>query len=207
LLFGYLRKFKSEKEAAMASPAEKNRKFTYQDYLEWGDNERWEIIDGEAYNMTPAPSRAHQEILGALFNTFYNYLADNSCKVYVAPFDVRLPENQNELDVINVVQPDLTVVCDPSKLDEKGCDGSPDLIVEIISPSTAAHDYIRKLALYERCQVPEYWIVHPVDKTVMVFLLMENREYGKPRIYAGEDQIPVNLFPDLMVNLKKVFKD
>jgi Uma2 family endonuclease len=191
----------------MASPAEKNRKFTYQDYLKWHDDERWEIIDGEAYNMTPAPSRAHQEILGALFNTFYNYLADKSCKVYVAPFDVRLPGNESELDVINVVQPDLTVVCDPSKLDEKGCAGSPDLIVEIISPSTAAHDYIRKLALYERRQVPEYWVVHPVDKTVMVFLLTENREYGKPHIYAGEDQVPVVLFPDLIIDLKKVFAE
>jgi Uma2 family endonuclease len=190
----------------MASPAEINRKFTYQDYLGWDDDERGEIIDGEAYNLTPAPSRARQEILGALFNNFYNYLAGKSCKVYVAPFDVRLSENQSELDVVNVVQPDLTVVCDPSKLDEKGCKGSPDLIGEIISSSTAAHDYIRKLALYERQQVPEYWIVYPVDKTVMVFLLTENREYGKPRIYAGEDQIPATLFPDLVVDLKKVFK-
>ncbi|MBI5583091.1 MAG: Uma2 family endonuclease [Deltaproteobacteria bacterium] len=192
----------------MASPAEKNRKFTYQDYLGWDDNERWELIDGEVYNMTPAPSRAHQEILGALFNTFYNYLSDRSCKVYVAPFDVRLPESdQTEMDVINVVQPDLTVVCDPSKLDEKGCQGSPDLIVEIISPSTAAHDYIKKLALYERRQVPEYWVVHPVDKTVMVFLLTDNREYGKPRIYAGEDPVPVTLFPDLVIELKKIFAE
>ncbi|MCU0579061.1 MAG: Uma2 family endonuclease [Desulfobacterota bacterium] len=189
----------------MAAPAEKNRKLTYRDYLQWDDHERWEIIAGEAYNMTPAPSRAHQEILGALFNAFYNYLVDKSCKVYVAPFDVRLTENQSDSDVSNVVQPDLTVVCDPSKLDEKGCAGSPDLIVEIISPSTAAHDYIRKLALYERRQVPEYWIVHPVDKTVMIFLLTEKQEYGKPRIYAGEDRIPVTLFPDLVIDLKKVF--
>jgi Uma2 family endonuclease len=190
----------------MASPAEKNRKCTYQDYLKGDDDERWEIIDGEAYNTPPAPSRAHQEILGALFNTFYNDLADKSCKVYVAPLNVRFSENQSELDVVNVVQPDLTVVCDPSKWDEKGCKGSPDLIMEIFSPSTAAHDYIRKLALYERQQVPEYWIVHPVDKTVTVFQLTENREYGKPRIYAGEDQIPATLFPDLVVDLKKVFK-
>lgn len=191
----------------MAAPAEKNRKITYRDYLQWDDDERWEIIDGEAYNMTPAPSRVHQEILGALFNAFYNYLADKSCKVYVAPFDVRLIEKQNEPDVINVVQPDLTVVCDPSKLDEKGCAGNPDLIVEIISPATAAHDYIRKLALYERRGVPEYWIVHPVDKTVMIFLLTEKQEYGKPRIFAGGDMVPVTLFPDLVIDLKKIFME
>jgi Uma2 family endonuclease len=192
----------------MESPAVNDQKFTYQDYLEWPNEERWEIIDGEAFNMTPAPSRAHQGILGALFNSFYTYLEDKSCEVYMAPFDVRLPEgDQSEMDIPTVIQPDLTIICDPARLDDKGCLGSPDLIVEIISPSTAARDYIEKLALYERRLVPEYWIVHPIDKTVMVFQLNDQREYGKPRIYAGADQIPVGLFPDLIVDLKKVFKD
>jgi Uma2 family endonuclease len=192
----------------MTSPAEKNRKFTYQDYLEWPGGERWELIDGEAYNMTPAPSRAHQKLLGSLFTTFHNYLEDKSCEVYVAPFDVRLPENdQSEMEITTVVQPDLTVICDPAKLDDKGCLGRPDLIVEFISPSTAAHDYIEKLSLYERQRVPEYWIVHPIDKTVMVFRLTDCREYGKPCIYAAAHQIPVGLFPDLVIDLKKVFKD
>ncbi len=192
----------------MASPAERNQKFTYGDYLKWPDEERWELIEGEAFNVTPAPSRTHQKSLGALFTSFHNYLEDKSCEVYVAPFDVRLPEgNQSEMDITTVVQPDLTVICDPAKLDNKGCLGTPDLIVEIISPSTAAYDYIKKLALYERRQVPEYWIVHPIDKTVMVFQLNDHREYGKPHIYAGEDQIRVGLFPDLVIDLKKVFKD
>jgi Uma2 family endonuclease len=192
----------------MASPAEKNHKFTYGDYLEWLDGERWELIDGEVFNMTPAPSRTHQKSLGAIFTAFHTYLEDKSCEVYMAPFDVRLPEgDQSEKNITTVVQPDLTVICDPAKLDEKGCLGSPDLIIEIISPSTAAHDYIEKLALYERRQVPEYWIVHPVDKTAMVFQLNDNHEYGKPRIYAGDHQIQVGLFPDLVIDLKKVFKD
>ena len=192
----------------MASPAGKTHKFTYGDYLSWTDEERWELIDGEAFNMTPAPSRTHQKILLALADIFYKYLEDKSCEVYVAPFDVRLPEaDQPEKDITTVVQPDLTVVCDPTKLDDKGCLGTPDLIVEIISPSTAARDYIEKLALYERWLVAEYWIVHPIDKTVMVFQLNAQREYGKPRIYAGADQIPVGLFPDLIVDLKKVFRD
>lgn len=158
--------------------------------------------------MTPAPSRAHQGILGALFSSFYIYLEGKSCEVYVAPFDVRLPEiNQSEMDGTTVVQPDLTVICDPSKLDDKGCLGSPDLVVEVISPSTAAHDYIEKLALYERWQVTEYWIVHPTDQTVMVFQLNDRREYGRPRIYARDHQVPVSLFPDLVIDLTKVFKD
>ena len=192
----------------MKSPAPKDRKFTYGDYLSWPDEERWELIDGEAFNMTPAPSRAHQKTLLALADLFYNYLNDKPCEVYVAPFDVRLPEgSQSEQEIITVVQPDLTVVCDPAKLDDKGCRGTPDLIVEIISPSTAARDYIEKLALYERRQVAEYWVVHPIDKTVMVFQLTANQEYGKPRIYAGNDQVPIGLFPDLVIDLKKVFKD
>jgi Uma2 family endonuclease len=192
----------------LGEPAEKKRKFTYSDYLSWADNERWELIEGEAFNMTPAPSRAHQKILLALADLFFNYLVDKPCEVYVAPFDVRLPEgNQTEPETTSVVQPDIMVVCDLAKLDEKGCAGPPDLIIEIISPSTVARDYIEKLALYERRQVPEYWIVHPVDKTIMVFQLKANREYGKPRIYTGEDPIPVSLFPDLVIDLKKVFKD
>jgi len=192
----------------MPSPAERNRKYTYGDYLEWSDEERWELINGEAFNMTPAPSRTHQKALGALFTSFHNYLEDKSCEVYMAPFDVRLPEgDQSEMDITTVVQPDLTVICDPAKLDDKGCLGSPDLIIEIISPSTAAHDFIEKLALYESRRVPEYWIVHPVDKTAMVFQLNDNHEYGKPRIFAGDHQIQVGLFPDLVIDLKKVFKD
>ena len=192
----------------MGSPAEKNQTSTYGDYLSWPDEERWEIIDGEPFNITPTPSRRHQDVLMALASKYYNFLENKPCKVYLAPLDVRLPEGgQSEMDITTVVQPDLTVICDPAKLDEKGCLGRPDLILEIISPSTAAHDYIRKLTLYERRQVPEYWIVHPIDKTVMVFQLKSQREYGKPRIYAGADQIPVGLFPDLIVDLKKVFRD
>ena len=192
----------------MASPAEKNRKLTYADYLSWEDGQRWEIIDGKPFNITPTPSRRHQEILMAILSKFYGYLKNNPCEIYTAPFDVRLPEqDQTEFDVTNVVQPDISVICDPTKLDDKGCLGSPDLIIEITSPATAAYDLIDKLNLYERLRVPEYWFVHPDDKIAMVFLVTENREYGKPRIYAGEDQVPVTLFPDLVVDLKKVFKD
>jgi Uma2 family endonuclease len=192
----------------MKFPAEKNQKFTYGDYLSWTDEERWEIIHGESFNITPTPSRRHQDVLMALASKFYNFLEDKSFEVYMAPFDVRLPDgDQSEMNITTVVQPDMTVVCDPAKLDEKGCLGSPDLIIEIISPSAASHDYIERLALYERRLVPEYWIVHPIDKTVMVFQLNAQREYGKPHIYAGADQIPVGLFPDLIVDLKKVFTD
>ena len=125
-----------------------NNSYTYKDYLEWPEQERWELIEGVAYNMTPSPSRSHQKISAALFNALYQYLKGKNCEVYYAPFDVRLPEGvEEDHQIKTVVQPDLVVICDPLKLDEKGCQGSPDLIMEILSPSTASIDYILKLDL------------------------------------------------------------
>lgn len=135
-----------------AKPPDFKNTYSYADYLSWEEGERIELIDGIPYLMAPAPSRIHQEILFELGRQFGNALKDRTCKGYVAPFDVRLSENrgqQKDEDVYTVVQPDLVVVCDPSKLDKRGCKGAPDLVVEIISPSTAAHDYIRKMELYE----------------------------------------------------------
>jgi hypothetical protein len=106
--------------------------YTYKDYLGWGYNERWELIDGVAYNLSPAPSRTHQEVSGELFATIHNHLKGKECKVYHAPFDVRLPEaNESDEDTRTVVQPDIVVVCDKAKLDDKGCKGAPDLIRQI----------------------------------------------------------------------------
>ena len=154
--------------------------FTYGDYLKWPNNERWELINGVPYNMTPSPSRTHQGILAALLTKFYTFLEDKECKVYNAPFDVRLPEGaEKEEEIKTVVQPDLVVVCDQTKLDDKGCLGAPDLIIEITSPSTARLDLKEKFALYERMGVKEYWIINPTDETVMVFLLRSSRVVWK----------------------------
>lgn len=183
--------------------------YTYGDYEKWPDDQRWELIDGVPYDMTPAPSRKHQEILGELHRQFANYLLNKPCQVYLAPFDVRLPKGaEAEEKVDTVVQPDLTVVCDPAKLDEKGCSGAPDLVVEILSPHTAAKDMKIKLALYERAGVKEYWLVQPVDKTVMVFSLNENGEYAKPAIYDGQDSVGIGIFRgELIVDLAGVFRE
>ena len=124
----------------------RKERYTYADYLSWPDGERWEIIAGEPYSMSPAPSRQHQQILGALFAKFYYYLEDKACRVYPAPFDVRLfQENDKHDEIDTVVQPDIVVVCDDKKLDDKGCQGAPDLIIEIISQSTAKKDLNRSL--------------------------------------------------------------
>lgn len=185
----------------------KENGFTYGHYLLWPEEERWELITGVPYNMTPAPSRRHQKIQAALLTDFFTYLDDKECEVYGAPFDVRLPEGEEKEDEIRtVVQPDVLVVCDPRKLDEKGCLGAPDLIIEITSPSTAGKDLKEKLDLYERRGVREYWIVHPTDETVMVFRLNAQSRYERPDIYAKDDTVPVGILPDFSIALEKIFK-
>jgi Uma2 family endonuclease len=194
----------------MTYPIKKeDRRYNYGDYLTWPNEERWELIDGVAYNMSPAPSRIHQGISVEVLRQIANYLIDKDCKVYDAPFDVRLPKGNEKKDeeIDTVVQPDILVVCDKSKLDDKGCKGAPDLIIEIASPLTASMDYIKKLGLYERNQVREYWIIQPVDKIVMIYKSMDNGRYGKPDIYSEEDEVKVGIFGgDLVIDMKIVFK-
>lgn len=193
----------------MGYPVQKeDRSYTFKNYLEWPEGERWELIQGVAYNMTPSPSRSHQKISVTLVDEIFQYLKGKKCEVYHAPFDVRLPEGDEEDgEIRTVVQPDIVVVCNPSKLDEKGCKGSPDLIMEILSPSTASKDYITKLNLYEKNKVSEYWIIHPTDKIVMVYRLLENGKYGRAEVYSEEDTVKVELFDDFVIDLKGIFKD
>lgn len=191
----------------MSESAErKKQRFTYQEYLTWPQEERWELIDGVPYNMTPAPTRLHQLISRQLLTLFNNYLTGKSCEVYHAPFDVRLPQPpESDEQTSSVVQPDILVVCDKAKLDDRGCKGSPDLVVEIVSPSTFRKDLKEKFTLYERAGVREYWIVYPDQKTVSAFSLSAEGKFGRPEIYADTDLIAVGIFPDLTINLAQVF--
>ncbi|MCP4153679.1 MAG: Uma2 family endonuclease [bacterium] len=183
------------------------QKYTYADYRTWDDDERWEIIHGEATNMTPAPVRIHQEILTDLLVQLVNQLKDKPCKVYPAPFDVRLPlANENEEDISNIVQPDISVICDPGKLDEKGCTGAPDLIIEILSPSTRRRDRLEKLNLYEMAGVKEYWLVEPEGQLVDVFILGSDGAYGRSQMYTESDTIEINSLKPLAVDLGSVLK-
>lgn len=142
----------------MAIPERKHDEhYTYRDLLSWPEDQRWELIDGVAYDMTPAPIRRHQEILGDLHLQIGNFLIGKPCRVYMAPFDVLIPKHdEGEEEIDTVVQPDIAVVCDRSKLTERGCKGAPDLVIEILSPSTAEKDTLTKLKLYERAGVKEY---------------------------------------------------
>ncbi len=174
------------------------QKWTYADYLTWDDGQRWEIIDGEAYNMSPAPVLRHQAIIGNIFSSFHGFLRGKSCRPFIAPTDVVFDDE-------NIVQPDMLVVCDPSKLTGANVQGAPDLIVEILSPSTNLRDRRQKKALYERFGVKEYLIVDPVAESVDRYLLVDGR-YGGPEIFDWSEPLTLNLFPELTLNLWEVFE-
>lgn len=191
----------------MAFPAEKER-YTFADVLAWPDDERAELIDGEVVMMAPAPSRGHQEIGGEVFRQLANYLEGKKCKVYHAPFDVRLFEKDGDTpeDVDTVVEPDITIVCDHSKLDDRGCKGAPDMVVEILSPSTQRHDRLVKLGLYQRAGVREYWIVDPESKTVQV-LTLTNGLLLPHEVYDRQGVAKVNVLDGCFIELSKVFSE
>lgn len=185
---------------------ESKGKYSYADYLTWPEGERWEIIEGVPY-MKAAPSTIHQEILMEISRQIANHLRGKSCKVYPSPFCVKLTkgdEKSNE-DIKKVVEPDITIVCDKSKVDEKGCNGAPDMIVEIISPSSIKTDRIIKFNMYEQAGVKEYWIIEPEGKIVSVFVLQENGRYGRQEVYSEDDQITSYIIPDLTIDLKHIF--
>ena len=155
----------------MALPAE-NKRYTFADCLTWGEDERIEIINGEAVMMAP-PSRIHQKISFEIGRQIGNYLEGKKCEVYPAPFGVRLFEKDGDSpdDVDTLVEPDISVICDKDKLDDHGCKGAPDMVIEVLSPSTLRHDRFIKLGLYQRAGVREYWIVEPETQTVQVYTL------------------------------------
>jgi Uma2 family endonuclease len=158
--------------------------------------------------MTPAPATMHQLISAELLFQIRSQLKGKTCKVFHAPFDVRLPKrNEKEQDIENIVQPDLSVVCDPGKLDEKGCLGPPDLIIEIISPSTSRKDRMEKFFLYEQVGVKEYWLVSPDDKIVEIFILGTDGKYSRPEIYNETHtiQLKIKALKDIKIDLNSVF--
>lgn len=190
----------------MPLPAKQER-FTFADVLAWDEGKHIEIINGEAFMMA-TPSSRHQEVSGELFRQLANFLEGKQCKVYPAPFGVRLFEQAGDRpeDVDTMVEPDISVVCDRSKIDRHGCKGAPDLIIEILSPSTRRHDRLVKLNLYQRAEVREYWIVDPDNESVQVFTL----DGGALKIredYGREDVAKVNVLDGCFIELSKVFSE
>ena len=184
----------------MGLPRRDGQRHSYGDYRHWPEDLRYELIDGVAYSMAPAPSLRHQDILGEIFRQVANALRAGPCRPFIAPFDVRLPRvNEADDQIATVVQPDLSVVCDPSRLDERGCRGAPDWIVEVLSPATAGHDQILKRDVYERAGVREYWLVHPVDRVVMVYRLAAG-EFGKLEVRELSGRQSVEAVPGVEID-------
>jgi Uma2 family endonuclease len=190
----------------MGLPQRDAHRHTYADYLAWPERVRYELLDGIAYLMSPAPSRQHQELLGELFYQVRASLQGGGCRAYIAPFDVRLPKG-DEADerVDTVLQPDLLVVCDSAKLDARGMRGAPDWVVEVLSPATAAHDQTLKLAAYERARVPEVWLVHPVDRVLTLYRFRSaDSSFGRPAVHELRGQTAVAAIPGLTIDWDRV---
>jgi len=194
------------KESAMTLPARKTEteRFTYADYLTWTDDERCELIDGQTYAMSPAPGTAHQEVLLKLASKIQAFMGKGPCQVFVAPFDVRLAEaGENTSSCSNVVQPDISVICDSDKLDEKGCIGAPDWAIEILSPSTSSKDQVKKRHLYEKHGVKEFWLIHPTERTATIYYL-KSGNYALKGIYDDTATLKSHEFKGLSVRLKEI---
>jgi len=172
--------------------------YTYADYCSWPDEERWEIIDGTAYDMSPAPGVRHQNVVGTFFTHLKQALSDKSCRPFIAPTDVVLSES-------DVVQPDIFVVCDEKKITEANIQGAPRVVIEVLSPATALKDKREKKALYERFGVREYVLVDPVDLYLERFLL-KRRRYGTADIFGAGDEFAFKTLEDLTVALREVFE-
>ncbi len=185
-----------------------NGTYTYADYLLWQFSERVELLRGKVRQMA-APNRNHQEISARIQYTVYAALLKSPCKLYDAPFDVRLTRfsKAKNKDVITVVQPDLCVICDLTKLDERGCNGAPDLIIEILSPGNSRTEMRDKFELYQEAGVLEYWVVSPTEKTILVWKLNEQGVYtGLAPVVEG-DLLSTPIVPNLQIDVTEVFED
>lgn len=182
-----------------------DKEYSYLDYLRFTFSERVELIKGKIFKMSPAPNRRHQTITRNLYSTVDRYLENKPCKWYPAPFDVRLNIPKGKKDH-TVVQPDLCVVCDTSILDDAGCNGTPDLMVEILSPGNQSHDLNTKFDLYEEAEVKEYWIVDPHIRAVLVYTLKDGKFIGLKPFVEGT-KIISPLFPNLDLDVDEIFVD
>jgi Uma2 family endonuclease len=198
-----LKEYKGEVKSSNAEEPDLAGKYNYADYLQWTFEGMVELINGKIFKMSPAPSSSHQSISVNLTVEIGGFLKHKKCKVFIAPFDVRLSKYKEDKLIDSVVQPDLCIICEPTKIDEKGCNGAPDMIAEILSPSTAIRDLDLKFKLYEENGVKEYWIVQPNDQTVSVFDLIDSK-FTLRGIYHRKNIVEVKTI-GLDIDLNEVF--
>ena len=189
------------------------RRYTYADYLTWADNKMRELLNGFIRLMSPAPTLKHAVVLRRIGTPLVNFIEQNGgdCQVFYAPFDVRFPTSTDKTadnQIYTVVQPDICIVCDPSKLDRRGCLGAPDMVVEILSLSSQRYDLNEKFNIYEAGGVKEYWVVSPLEKGINVYILQENGKYDEGTVYDEDNTIvPVRTLNGLSLDVEKIFKD
>ena len=189
-----------------------NDTYSYADYLTWQFEETVELIKGKIQLMSPAPNVLHQSIVTELGGHLYSFLRNKPCKLFYAPFDVRLYNRKKSMltnkEIYTVVQPDLCVICDTGKLDQQGCNGAPDWIIEILSKGNSKRETQEKYALYQESGVKEYWLVYPYEQSVHQFVLNEQTEkYELLAMFSAEDNAGPVLFPDLAIDLAEVFAE
>ena len=182
--------------------------YTYADYLQWKIEERIELFKGRILKLS-APNRFHQQVSGALFFAIRLFLKNKKCKVYSAPFDVRLPVHNKKKDneVTTVVQPDICVICDETKLDDRGCCGAPDLVIEILSPGNSQKEVRFKYDIYEEAGVLEYWLVNPVEQNLIVYSLDESAKFSGGKMYASGDIIHSTSINGLSIDMNEIFEN
>ncbi len=175
-----------------------SHRFSWHEYKDWPEDERWQIIDGQAYCMTAAPNIKHQRVTGNLYASIRGKLKGKPCTTFIAPTDV-------VFDDYNIVQPDVLVVCDKGRITEANIQGAPDLVIEVISPSNSFMDKKQKLELYERFSVPEYLLVDPVGDLVERYRLVEAK-YGRAEIFPWHGELPLVSLPGVTINLWEIFE-
>lgn len=189
------------------SDVDESMTYSYAHYLNWLFDERVELIKGKIFKMSPAPSRIHQEVFGAIFLAVGNFLKNKPCKVYGAPFDVRFPKKSKaDKDVFTVLQPDICVVCDLNKLDDKGCIGAPDIVVEILSPGNNKKELFNKYQVYQEFGVKEYWIVSQSDQNILIYTLDNDGKFQPSKIFTLGEEITSSVLPGFVLKLDDVFE-
>ena len=183
-----------------------SKTYSYADYLQWTFDDRLELIKGKIFKMTPAPASVHQRISWVISGELYSYLKNKNCQAYSAPFDVRLPRKGDNEDkkIFTVVQPDVCVICDPTKVDARGCTGAPDIVIEILSPGNNKKELDNKYDAYEEAGVLEYWLISPQDKSFLKYTLVDGK-YSPSKLMADDAIIITPILPGFELNLTIVF--
>jgi len=181
--------------------------YSYADYIKWTFQERVELIKGKIFKMAPAPSRKHQKISMNLSGIIAPFLKDKPCEAYHAPFDVRLPNDLSDEanNIYSVVQPDLCIICNHAILDAQGCNGAPDIVIEILSPGTKQKDLNQKYALYEENRIKEYWVIYPIEEVVHLHTINESGKYASPTQYTLDSAITSPTLPHLKIKVSDIF--